>query len=55
MWNEVYIEWQWYIIDNAHHKEKDSFKYNEVPNTYFIREWKWFRNLEDIWEGNTIN
>ena len=52
LWNEVYIDWEWFVVDNAYQKEKWAFKYGDVENTYCIRDWKKFTHLVDIWEWN---
>lgn len=50
LWNEVNINGEWFIVDNAFQKERWLFKYSDIQHTYHIREWKEFVWMEEIWE-----
>lgn len=50
LWNEVRIEGEWYVIDNAFQKQLWIFKYKNSNHDYYIREWRSFISLQNIWE-----
>jgi len=50
LWNEVCIDGDWYVVDNAFQKNIWIFKYQDSNHEYYIRDWKKFISLREIWE-----